>query len=162
MTEGSNNMNLIEARRSLALKFGEAWNTRNMRLFDEIFHPDLIWHVAVTRYDQVQPDAFQSPLLSKHKTIWDKTIYNKQEMMVIFEMTLSGFEHFSIDITSVTVEEDRVVAESLGTAINPANGRTYNNVYCYVMKIKDEKIVLFREYQNTLLVFDVFNNAEAD
>ena len=152
-------MSSVEAKRALAVKFGEAWNARNMALFDEIFHPDAKWHVAVTPYDQSEPPAFQSPLLRDHKMIWVKTIMDKQEMMAAFEITLNGFKEFSIEITSITVEGDTVVAESLGRAVNPQNGRTYNNIYCYVMKIQDEKIILFREYQNTLLVFDAFNNS---
>jgi ketosteroid isomerase-like protein len=152
-------MSPIEAKRALAVKFGDAWNTRNMGLFDEIFHPELKWHVAVTPYDQSEPPVFQSSLLRDRKMIWTKTIMSKQEMMAAFEMTLGGFKEFSIEITSITVEGDTVVAESLGRAVNPQNGRVYNNIYCYVMKIKDGKIILFREYQNTLLVFDVFDNS---
>ena len=152
-------MGSMEANRALATKFGEAWNTRNMVLFDEIFHPDLRWHVAVTPYGQSQPPVFQSPLLREQKMIWDRTIMTKQEMMAAFEMTLAGFEKFSIEITSTIVEGDTIVAESLGRAVHPKNGRIYDNIYCYVMKIKDSKIILFREYQNTLLVFDVFNNS---
>ena len=152
-------MSSIEANRALATKFAEAWNTRNMRLFDEIFHPQARWHIAVTPYDQSEPPVFQSPLLSRHKMIWTKTILDKPEMMAIFDMTLSAFEQFSIEITSITVEGETVVAESLGKAVNPGNGRIYDNIYCYVMKIKDEQIFLFREYQNTLLLFDVFNES---
>jgi ketosteroid isomerase-like protein len=152
-------MSSAEANRALALKFGEAWNTRNMRLFDEIFHPELKWHVAVTPYDQSEPPVFQSPLLRDQKMIWDKTVMDKRETVAAFAMTLAGFKEFSIEITSTTVEGDTVVAESLGRAVNPQNGRVYNNIYCYVMKIRDGRIVLFREYQNTLLVFDVFNNS---
>jgi ketosteroid isomerase-like protein len=152
-------MSSLKDNRALAVKFGEAWNTHNMALFDEIFHRDLRWHVAVTPYGQSEPPVFQSPLLRDQKVTWDKTIMNKQEMMAVFEMTLSAFAQFSIEITSITAEGDTVVAESLGRAVNPQNGRIYNNIYCYVMKIQDGKIVLFREYQNTLLVFDVFNNA---
>jgi ketosteroid isomerase-like protein len=152
-------MSSAETNRALATKFEKAWNTHGMRLFDEIFHPDLQWHVAVTPYGQSEPPVFQSPLLRDQKMIWDKTIMNKQEMMAVFDMTLTAFRQFSIEITSITIEGDTVVAESLGRAVNPHNGRIYDNIYCYVMKVKDGQIILFREYQNTLLVFDVFNES---
>ena len=51
-------------------------------------------------YDQSKPPVFQSPLVRDRKIIWGKTIMGKQEMMAIFDMTLSGFEQFSIGITS--------------------------------------------------------------
>lgn len=147
----------LQANRALALKFGEAWNSRNMALFDEIFHPEMTWHVAVTPPGQQQLVPLQSEILRKIGTTWQKAIYNKQETLDIFNYTLTAFETFDINLSSVTAEEDRVVVESQGNAVHPGNGRRYDNIYCYVFHIKEERIVLLREYQNTLLVFDVMS-----
>jgi ketosteroid isomerase-like protein len=147
----------LQANRALALKFGEAWNSRNMALFDEIFHPEMIWHIAITPPGREQLVPLQSETLSKIGVTWQKAIYSKQETLDIFNYTFAAFELFNINLSSVTAEEDRVVIESQGNAVHPGNGRRYNNIYCYVFQIKDGRIILLREYQNTLLVFDVMS-----
>jgi ketosteroid isomerase-like protein len=147
-------MRSLEANRALATKFGEAWNTHNMRLFDEIFHQDAEWHVAAPPHGNSGPFVFPPPTPRDQTPTCEKTIMNKQEMMEVFDTILSVFNQFSIEITSIIAEGDTVVAESQGRAVAPQNGRIYNNMYCYVMKVRDGKIALFKEYQNTLMRFD--------
>jgi len=145
----------LQHNRALAEKFCEAWNSRDMALFDEIFHPDMTWHVAVTPPHVSEPPKLQSDTLSNLGMIWQKVIYSKQETIDIFNYTLNSFSEFSITLSSTTAEGDRVAVETLGKAVHPQNGRRYDNVYCYMLHIRDGKIALLREYQNTLLVFDV-------
>ena len=59
-------------------------------------------------------------------------------------------------LLSSSTEDDCVVVELTGEALNERNGRRYNNIYCYVFRIEDGQIALFREYQDTLLLFDVW------
>ena len=146
----------IENNRALATKFGEAWNAHNMQLFDEIFHPDAEWHVGAPPHFRSEPLVFPASLKGDHTGRDEKTIMNKAEMMEVFDVILSVFNKFSLEITSIVAEGDTVIAEAQGRAVAPKDGTTYNNMYCYVMKIKEGKIALFKEYQNTLL-FNMFD-----
>jgi ketosteroid isomerase-like protein len=44
----------------------------------------------------------------------------------------------------------------VGNGVNPANNRRYDNLYCYIFERRGDQLVLFREYQDTLLLFDVW------
>jgi ketosteroid isomerase-like protein len=63
--------------------------------------------------------------------------------------------HMHIDISGITAEEDRVAAEATSTGIaNPWNGRRYASFYHLLMRVRDRQILLYKEYQDTLHVYD--------
>jgi len=59
-------------------------------------------------------------------------------------------------VDNIIAEGDMVVAQSRGTA-ETLDGRTYNNTYCHVFKLRDEKIAEVTEYLDTALINDVFD-----
>ncbi len=140
----------------LGREFAAAYNARDMDRFDRLFHPDFRWHIAVTEYDDPQMRPLHSKLLAGRNLMWPKSIFDKAETIEIFRGIFARTPEFSIEVRSITADEDRVVVEAVGTSKNQDNGRRYDNLYCYVFEARDGQIVLFREYQDTLLLFDVW------
>lgn len=60
-----------------------------------------------------------------------------------------------LHVQNVTAEGDRVVVEAHGEA-RTKDGRDYNNCYCIVLELRDEKIVRIREYMDTDLTKRIF------
>jgi len=146
-----------DATTRLAEGFITAWNTRDLAAFGRLFHPEFKWHIAVTDHDDPVMRPLQSKLLEGKNLSWPKSIFDKAATLAIFQGIFDRTSQFSIAPKSFTAQDDRVVVELVGDAINEQNGRRYNNLYCYVFQMKDGQIVLFREYQDTLLLFDVWS-----
>ncbi len=60
-----------------------------------------------------------------------------------------------VEIDSLTAEADRVVMEARGQAMSKT-GKPYNNSYCVVITIADNRIQQVREYLDSELVSEVF------
>lgn len=58
---------------------------------------------------------------------------------------LGQFSSFSFTVTSLTADEDRVVAEATSQGVGPG-GVDYNNRYLMIFFLKDGKIHTAREY----------------
>ena len=142
--------------RTLAQHFVQAWNERDVAAMERLFHPDFTWHIAVTDHGDPKVRPLQSNLFAGKNIPWDKAIYDKNETIKIFSGIFEGTAQFSLEPRSFTAEGNRVAVELVGNARNDANGRQYDNLYCYILEILDGQIVLFREYQDTLLLFDVW------
>lgn len=61
-------------------------------------------------------------------------------------------------IEQLTAEGDIVVAQTSGTA-ETVDGIAYNNSYCQVIRIRDGKIAVVKEYMDTALIDSVFGAA---
>jgi len=149
-------MDEISSMEALAERFVAAWNGRDLEGFDRLLHPDFSWHIAVTDYDDPKLRPLQSKLLSGMNIAWTKSIFDKTETLTKFSRIFATAQQFAIELRSVIAEEDRAALELVGAAVNPVNGRRYNNLYCYVVERRDDQLVLLREYQDTLLMFDVW------
>ncbi|MWA01571.1 hypothetical protein F8568_014540 [Actinomadura sp. LD22] len=145
-----------EPMHSLARRFVDAWNSRDTAGLDALFHPDFRWHIAVTDHGDPEMRPLNSRLLHGMNLPWGKAIYNKKETIDIFSGIFAASEQFSLDLRTVIASGDRAALELVGDAVNPANGRRYDNLYCYVLHERDGQLVLLREYQDTLLLFDVW------
>lgn len=62
-----------------------------------------------------------------------------------------------VNINTVIAEGDKVVIEATGES-KVVGGGTYNNIYCYVVTVRNNKITEMREYLDTELVSDVFGH----
>ena len=60
-----------------------------------------------------------------------------------------------VEIDTLTAERDRVVMEARGRA-QTKQGKHYNNHYCIVITVRDDKIAAVREYLDSELVTAVF------
>jgi ketosteroid isomerase-like protein len=148
-------MSDCDVMRSIAHEFVAACNGRDLERLDRLFHPDFRWHIAVTDHGDPQLRPLHSQLLRGLNMPWEKAIYTKAETLDIFSR-LFTIPQFSVDLRSVIANEDRAALELVGNGVNPANNRRYDNLYCYIFERRDDQLVLFREYQDTLLLFDVW------
>lgn len=60
-----------------------------------------------------------------------------------------------VTVFGMIAEGDKVAVEAESNAV-AANGRVYNNQYHFLVEIRDGKITLFKEYNDTLHVKTVF------
>ena len=141
---------------SIAKAFVEAWNARDLAAMRDLLHDDFTWHIAVTEPGVEKLRPLQSKLLEGKNLSWEKAIYNKEETLQIFEGIFATTSQFSIKPYSYTAQDDRVAVELVGDAYNFDKNRVYKNLYCYMLQVRDGKLVLFREYQDTLLLFDAW------
>jgi ketosteroid isomerase-like protein len=116
--------------------------------------------VAVAGDDETEHRPFQSRELQAKPNILPPVKQNKAQTLAYFERLLTagadGGHHFHLRLTSVMAEGDRVVFEAEGDLQSPINDRRYRNLYCIVLRVRDGKIVLYKEYQDTLHIYDVF------
>jgi hypothetical protein len=149
-------MSDLAQNRAIADAFVAAWNGRDIAALDRLFHPEFRWHIAVTDHGEETMRPLQSKLLAGMNLNWPKAIFDKAETLAIFSRMFAAIAQFSIAPKSFTSQDDRIAVELVGDALNEANGRRYANLYCYLFQVRDGQIVLFREYQDTLLLFDVW------
>jgi ketosteroid isomerase-like protein len=60
-----------------------------------------------------------------------------------------------MNVTNAVAENDIVIVEAHGEATT-RDGRDYRNTYCFVLKLKEGKIIESREYMDTQLVKATF------
>ena len=64
---------------------------------------------------------------------------------------------FKVRAKCIIADKDNVVVEAIGENRTP-DGKSYENKYCWVFHIKNEKIYELREYMDTELVTRTFGN----
>lgn len=110
------------------------------------------------RWRAITSQRRQSPVLAHVRPLNAASGYDKQETLAIFrntqEMCLDG--RFDLLPEAFTCEGERVAFEATGYAVNKQNGRVYDNRYHHLMRVRDGQIMELREYQDTLLLFDVW------
>jgi ketosteroid isomerase-like protein len=165
----------LEANKTLVRRFIEALNTRSYAEMEDLFHKDFIWSTAVISDDA--PNEFrpmQSKELRGKNLPHEKPRINRDEALRNLANMFKGRYtdamsdpsataaapviddekyHMRLKIHAFTAEGDRVAIEAESHVLNP-NGRIYNNFYHYLFRIRDGKLVLFKEYQDTLHLYD--------
>jgi ketosteroid isomerase-like protein len=169
----------LEANKLLARRFVEALNQHDLAAMDALLHPEFIWSTAVVADDA--PNEFRpmkSKLLQGRQLPHAKPRLDREEAMTVFATMFAGNygdsmkaaarvgpavptapvqneqRQMRMDIHGLTAEEDRVAMEAESHVANSQNGRVYNNFYHYLFRIRDGKLSLFKEYQDTLHLFD--------
>ncbi|HEX4183674.1 MAG TPA: hypothetical protein VHY34_10490 [Caulobacteraceae bacterium] len=149
-------MSDLAQNRALADAFVTAWNGRDMAEQFGLQRP----HRRVVMIGDGDVPAklgVKQPIEGAGMNLnWPKSIFDKAETLAIFSSIFAATRQFTIAPKSFTSQDDRIVVELVGDALNEANGRRYANLYCYLLQVRDGQIVLFREYQDTLLLFDVW------
>jgi ketosteroid isomerase-like protein len=168
----------IEANKSVARAFIDAANRRDINALENLFHKDFIWNTAVTGDDEpnelrpMQSKALRGtnlphwkPRLTREEalTVWRSLFQGQYEDA---HMTASGAqatrapseekpEHqLRMDVLGMTAEDDRVAMEAKSHMIHPVTGRRYHNLYHFLFRVRDGKLTLFKEYQDTLHIYD--------
>jgi hypothetical protein len=110
------------------------------------------------RWKSIASQRRQSSVLTGIPPLNTEPGYDKKDTLSIFrqtqEMCVDG--RFDLIPDEFTCEAERVAFEATGYAVSKQNGRIYDNRYHHLMRIRRGKIVELREYQDTLLVFDVW------
>jgi ketosteroid isomerase-like protein len=163
--------NNIELNKNLAVRFMEAIGERDIVAIDRLMHPDFVWSVAVIAEDAANEfRPLHSPRLQGMKLPFDKPRHDRAESLrslrAQFEgdtteesgartvAALGSKRKVKIEIHRVTAEEDRVAVEASSYISRPSDGVVYNNFYHHLFVIKDDLIILFKEYQDTLHLLD--------
>jgi ketosteroid isomerase-like protein len=164
----------LEANKTLVRRFIEALNTRSYAEMEDLFHRDFVWNTAVVSDDapnELRP--MQSKELRGKNLPHAKPRLNRDESLLSLAKMFKGQYadshnlsgegaapaiddekyHMRLKIHAFTAEGDRVAIEAESHVLNP-NGRIYNNFYHYLFRVRDGKLVLFKEYQDTLHMYD--------
>ena len=90
-------------------------------------------------------------------TKWSGTFRGKQEIYNRLLKPLGSQLQSNIKITvkSLMADGDQVVLEGYGKALTK-EGKTYNNTYCWVLKLAEGKVTEMTEYLDTELVIKTF------
>lgn len=90
-----------------------------------------------------------------------KTFVGKDDILANLFDPLAGelVDGIRLNISNVVAEGNYVVIEATGESKTKTGG-TYNNIYCYVIEVRDGKIIEMREYLDTELVSNVFGKGQ--
>ena len=90
-----------------------------------------------------------------------RTFEGKQDIVENLFEPLAGelVDGLRLSLNNFVAEGDTVVVEAVGDS-QTKQGGTYNNIYCYVVTVRDGKITEMREYLDTELVSDVFGHRD--
>lgn len=168
----------IAANKAAARAFIQAIIHRDMAAMKKLLHRDFVWITAVVGDDdpnELRP--MQSNELRGKNLPYAKPRLNRAEALVTFDHLFrgaggdamrshdgeqassepipdDGTYNLHIDILNMIGEGDRVAMEAESNILHPTNGRRYNNFYCYIFRVDKGEILLFKEYQDTLHLYD--------
>lgn len=149
----------LEANKEVARTYLNAFNAADLDTLEPLLADDFVWHTAVIGDNESQPRPYQSTQLAALMDLYAGPLRkDKSATCALFKDLFDparGWQ-FRLRLVSLTAEDNRVAMEAEGDAINPANGRRYRNLYFVLMHIRDGKIALYKEYQDTLHIYDVF------
>jgi hypothetical protein len=117
-------------------------NKRIARDFiDALSRADTDWVLEHYADDMVMWTAGSLPISGTH---------TKKEIRGLMDGILGAFPGgLRFEIKTLTAEEDRVAIEAESRGMH-ASGRPYHNEYHFLMRIRDGRIVEFKEYLDTL------------
>jgi ketosteroid isomerase-like protein len=150
-------VNSLEASKEVALAYVHAFNERDLDAVGELLADDFLWRTAITREHETEVLPFQSAELRERAPLFPVRRDRAETLEMLRPLFASDdANRYSLQVVSVTAEDDRVAVEMEGDARCPWNGRTYRNIYFILMRVRDGKLFHYTEYQDTLHVFDVF------
>lgn len=163
----------IESNKALVEAWVRAFNAHDAKAIGDLLHRDFVWNTAVQADDgpnELRP--LESKLLSGRNLALPKPRLNRQETITAYTNVFGGLvgkleansvsaskgsndNFMRLEIQGMTAEGNRVAleAQSVGL-VHPVTGRRYQNFYHLLYKIEDGKIILLKEYQDTLRLFD--------
>ena len=114
-------------------KFFKTLSTGNLEKLRPMFHEKAVWKVMATGI----PGAGQ---MVGRDNIIDKFLGPIRGAFVEGDP--------KVKVLALVSSGPMVVAEAHGTG-SMKNGKQYNNMYCFVLKVKDDKILALREYMDS-------------
>jgi ketosteroid isomerase-like protein len=144
-------MSDVDHNKAAVVAFADTYTRGDWAALEALCTDDFRWVVPIAR-------AMQSPQLKAQERTMTAQDRSLTEMLEVFRMAKANSVdgRFDLKVHTLTAEGDRVAAELEGYAVCAATGRTYNNLYFYLMYFRDGKIRELREYQDTLHAYDVW------
>jgi len=121
-------------------KFFKTLSTGNLEKLRPMFHQKAVWKVMATGI----PGAGQT---EGRDNIIDKFLGPIRGAFVDGDP--------KVKVLSLVASGPMVVAEAHGTG-SMKNGKQYDNKYCFVLKVKDDKILALREYMDSAHVLTLW------
>lgn len=163
----------IEANKAIVRNWVNAFNGRDIDSLAAVMHEDFVWNTAVQADDapnELRPLqsnllrgrnlAHRHPRLNRQETITSYTnlfngLVGKLDSSQISQPASRSDNFMRLQILGITAEGDRVALEAQSSGLtHPRTGRHYQNFYHILFRIKDGKVMLLKEYQDTLHLFD--------
>jgi ketosteroid isomerase-like protein len=150
----------LEANKAVARRFIEIFNARDYQAMSDLLAEDFLWHVAVIGEGETEFRPRQSKYLREHPVTLPGPLLNKEESLQwfkgMFDRGADPQHYFTMRLVSLTAEDDRVAMEAEGNMGTPGVRPHYHNVYYLLLRVRDGQLTLYKEYQDTLHIFDVF------
>jgi ketosteroid isomerase-like protein len=150
----------LEDNRAIANRFVTAFDAADLAGIERLLADDFVWHVAVAADAETEFRPFQSRELQERRNPIPALLQDKGSTLAFFgHLFKTGAEQgrpFRLRLTNVLAEGDQVAFEAEGELDVPDRNRTYRNLYFVLLRIRDGQIVLYKEYQDTLHIYDVF------
>ncbi|MBL7500997.1 nuclear transport factor 2 family protein [Frankia sp. CNm7] len=153
---------LLAANKAVAYAYVSAFDRNDLDAIEKLLADDFLWHTAVVGDGETTPRPFQSPTLcGLENTMYGAILKGKAETLSVFKRLFDAgaanpAHYFHLRAISLTAEDDRVAVEALGDGRNPMNERRYRNIYFILMRIRDGQVARYKEYQDTLHIYDVW------
>jgi hypothetical protein len=144
-------MSELEFNKAIVKSFCELYTEGDWDGVGELMTEDFRWKAVASQ-------RRQSPMLAGISRMQSDPGRTKAETLEIFKATQENCVDGRFDLTplSFIAEGDRVAFEAEGYAVNKANDRIYDNRYHHLVVLRDGQVAELREYQDTLLAFDVW------
>ena len=124
---------ITERNRATITSIFEAMSRGETRPFGEAMADDFTWRMTGT-------------------TAWSGTYSGKAEVArMLSTLRQQGATRYKSTPSRILADDDHVVVETRGEVVTKA-GKPYNNTYCFVIRMRDDKMVELTEYFDTELV----------
>ena len=128
----------LEANKKLVADFFAHFGRKDVRGALDMMTPDATWWIGG------KPDLFPLAGLKTKAQIGE----------ILNGLVPSTKNGLAITPSSMVAEGNKVACEAESLGIFP-NGRTYNNLYHFLLEIRDGKIAAVKEYLDTMHTADV-------
>lgn len=142
-------MSSPEQNKKVVLALFDAFNRNDMAAIADFCTEDMYWRQP--NMEKVQSPSLNGIVLTAQA--WPRDI-----AMQIMGQAIKNCrdEKFVVTIKTLIAEGDYVACEAESYAINASNGREYMQHYHHLFQFRDNKIVDWREYQDTAHCADVW------
>lgn len=159
----------LEANKALTIDFINAITDQDLAAIEGMLNPDFVWITAVA--SDTGPNEMrrmQSKEMQGKNLPHAKPRLDRDESLAHFRHIFQDYvgnvserapdadedTKFKFTVHNMIAERDYVAMECESYIRNPENNRVYNNFYVYVFRVKNGKLSLYKEYQDTLHMYD--------
>jgi ketosteroid isomerase-like protein len=150
----------LDENREVARQFVAAFDAGDLSAIENLLADDFTWHVAVVPEGETAFRPFQSTELQGRPMPIPAVVQDKASTLAffgnLFRAGAAEGRRFRLRLTNVIADGDQVAFEAEGHLPVSSRDRLYRNLYFVLLRVRDGQIVLYKEYQDTLHIYDVF------